>query len=457
MSALTEALERILRWMMHHNQELASSLQPGLTYKEIADKVKDLPFFLSKEVYELYQWRNGDGQWSAYKDGLLLHYSFLPLEAALAEYSNWIKLNAELDYEAWSQYWLPIFMLDGKEYYIVVGDAKAKATSPVSTIFIEDGEPAVKHTSLTNMVQAIAEAYETGAYYPNEAGNLEEDEPKVAQILRKYNADSVEAALEILRFQLSLESLTKIATDLSRFKDSRTVEPLIHVLQVPQSEIPDPNENIGIRSLAATILGQLNDSRAVEPLIHALQHTHWMVRYSAVQSLGRLKDNRAVEPLINALKDQYFDIHRVAIWALGELEDSRAVEPLIQALHPLSEVTNSNPSMIGMVAATLGKLKDARAVEPIVETLQHGFGIVRYDAAFALGRLKDSCAVEPLIEALKDGDYTVRERAAWALGEIKDPRALEPLTQCLKDGNQLVQSTAQAALKKIEKKTRKKQ
>lgn len=59
MSALIEALERIRKLHLKHQPLVAEELQPGLTRGQIDELVKDLPFSLPEELYELYQWRNG--------------------------------------------------------------------------------------------------------------------------------------------------------------------------------------------------------------------------------------------------------------------------------------------------------------------------------------------------------------------------------------------------------------
>ncbi|MEG3975079.1 hypothetical protein QT970_10715 [Microcoleus sp. herbarium8] len=59
MVVLTNALERILKGMQKYDAPIASLLQPGLSFWEIEEKVRVLPFRLPQEVYELYQWRNG--------------------------------------------------------------------------------------------------------------------------------------------------------------------------------------------------------------------------------------------------------------------------------------------------------------------------------------------------------------------------------------------------------------
>lgn|GEM_PF-4660012 len=106
-------------------------------------------------------------------------------------------------------------------------------------------------------------------------------------------------ALFQLEHNLSSEVLNEVEVYLR--KDTRAVEPLIQALQVPLSQIADPNENMMIRASAASILGNISDARSVDPLISALQDSYWLTRRYAAQSLGKLRDERAVLPLIQAL------------------------------------------------------------------------------------------------------------------------------------------------------------
>ena len=55
MSEITEALQRIEVWLQNHMPNHAAQLRFGLTRDEIEKQVKDLPFSLPEEVYELYQ------------------------------------------------------------------------------------------------------------------------------------------------------------------------------------------------------------------------------------------------------------------------------------------------------------------------------------------------------------------------------------------------------------------
>ncbi|OYD98753.1 hypothetical protein CDG77_04670 [Nostoc sp. 'Peltigera membranacea cyanobiont' 213] len=204
MSLLTDALDRILNWFQQNKPSYAFSLQPGLAYEEIEEKVKNLPFTLPREVYELYQWRNGMRICKGEKIAQFFHgYTFLSLEDAIDEYNQLIGLcdDPELDYEwdkdlneelaemvdmtngfiipelnkeenelqveivnadIWKSDWFPIFYHDPKSYIIVT--CKDKYFAFISEIYlqsIEDGEPKTIFNSLTNMMLDIAERCDT--------------------------------------------------------------------------------------------------------------------------------------------------------------------------------------------------------------------------------------------------------------------------------------------------------
>jgi HEAT repeat protein len=179
------------------------------------------------------------------------------------------------------------------------------------------------------MLLAIAECYETEAYYLNQQGFLEENEFKVASILRKYSLRS-ELSLRKLRPQISLAELSEIAGDLMLFKDSRAVEPLLQILKSPKPEAMSWHEYSGLQGLVARILGSIGDSRTVTSLIQTSQAEEWMTRYWVAIALGELKDSRAIPCLVNLLKDRQEEVQAMAIQALGEIGDPAAIEPLSQ-------------------------------------------------------------------------------------------------------------------------------
>jgi len=336
MSKLTDSLEKILAWQERNRPEYAAEFQPGLTEEEIEEKLKHIPFRLPKEVYQLYQWRNGSTfDYFIPGSGFL----FLPLERAIEEYEvNADTYSTDDEYdepeEYWNPYYFPIFF-EGIENFLVIGSDEQQEESPVIYYFIEDGSHDIFCSSLTKMIQVIAECYDTGAYYITEkAGRqrLSEDEVKVAQVLSKYNPELLDSTLKELQQvqkELSYRKLVSITYRLMWYKDSKTVEPLIDLLKVSESHKKSADDIFQIQALAACILGRLNDTRAVEPLIDVLDSEFRITRWNAAESLGNLGDSKAIEPLINALQDSEELTQNQAAFSLLKLN---AVDPLIKAL-----------------------------------------------------------------------------------------------------------------------------
>lgn len=179
MSALTDALDRILSWLEEHEDlDFArfESLQPGLTYEEIEEKVADLlPFRLPKEVYELYQWGNGAWYDEEYWARFFHNRTFLSLESALDMYFDLTEPDEDADKwkfpfmwsDSWNTRWFPIFQeQDNRGFYVVVIGEEQKETTPILDIFLEDfdDEPFIIFPTVTKMMLAEAELYESSYY-----------------------------------------------------------------------------------------------------------------------------------------------------------------------------------------------------------------------------------------------------------------------------------------------------
>lgn len=55
-----KCLNKIYEWLEQYQPKVAESLQPGLTLDEIEEQARKLlPDRIAREVYELYQWKNG--------------------------------------------------------------------------------------------------------------------------------------------------------------------------------------------------------------------------------------------------------------------------------------------------------------------------------------------------------------------------------------------------------------
>jgi hypothetical protein len=158
MSALKESLQRIETWIEQDNsrlaQELRSKLRPGLTMQNLEERLSDLPILpetadssimkLSEEVYELYQWHNGEVDFAEM-------VQFLSLETSIALRSPYGPAG-----------FFPIF---GGEYYFcgVTGSQHQESKSPVLYYCFETRghNTSMVSPSLTNLMMAVAECLES--------------------------------------------------------------------------------------------------------------------------------------------------------------------------------------------------------------------------------------------------------------------------------------------------------
>jgi hypothetical protein len=168
----------------------SSGFLPGLPLEEIEKKLGELPFCVSHEVYELYQWSNGTNS----GHGIFVYHHLLDIETAL-RYSQgindsfWLEVREENEDP---KYLFPIFDFDG-EYFAVPGSNGLNATVPVFHVCGDDGSLSFAFTNLTNMMLAIAECFETGVYSVRSDGNVEvKDEVKFGEVRLKHNPGSVE-------------------------------------------------------------------------------------------------------------------------------------------------------------------------------------------------------------------------------------------------------------------------
>lgn len=190
MSALTDALNRIMTWLQENSPICASGFEQQLLPEVIQEKLSQLPFYVSEEVYELYQWRNGNPYC-----GVFVYHRLLDLDTAL-EYSQgindtyWLEVRAE---DGDPLYLFPVFDFDG-EYFAVPGSDSLNRTAPIFHIGCDDGSVCLAFTSLTSMIMAIAECYETGVYAARPDGYVTvTDEIRFGKIRRKHNPGTVES------------------------------------------------------------------------------------------------------------------------------------------------------------------------------------------------------------------------------------------------------------------------
>lgn len=199
MSALTEALDRILGWLQKHKPECVSLLRPGLENSEIEDRVKDLSIPLPPEVYELYKWRNGSGDDPMSKNSIQIFpegFGFWSLSTAIKIHSQKIKFNNLQKYQQvisnFSANYLELFYCYTGEYsgFVIINKEQ---TYPVIFNHSRGDETRQHYDSLTSMMLTVAEGYETGVYsvtkHKHSTVPVINDYRKAHQIWRKYNPE----------------------------------------------------------------------------------------------------------------------------------------------------------------------------------------------------------------------------------------------------------------------------
>lgn len=186
MSALTEALEQIEYWLWQNYPDIAKSLTPGLTPEEINSITENLPFKISREIQELYEWHNGSGHFSFFvsvydsNEGL----GFLSLEKAIdnshVDEAGHISQGRNLrgfhmypEFERWV-------------HFLICNNSEK---SPILVV-TDDPYTRLGSTSLTSMALTTLECYKTGVFKINSYetyGILKKNEEYFINIVKKNN------------------------------------------------------------------------------------------------------------------------------------------------------------------------------------------------------------------------------------------------------------------------------
>jgi hypothetical protein len=422
---LEPILDSVYRQLVKLKLPVADWLQPGLTEKEIKVKARDFPYALPLELIQLYQWRNGlrpeqDSDHELFPGGY-----FLSLEEALHDYGELRRVAEQIGREAgldsakiWDPHWFPIFRNIGGDYFIVPCTKKKKEAAPVYFVVKDDRDLTQLYASLSEMMLTVIRRYESGAYFVDGRGLIQEDPVKIARLELHADAvgggptDATQMDDQVQRLLRSLRQETgaaqaKAVKELMRLKTTRLTQPLLELLH---------HDSPTVRMLTARILGERRDATAVSALITVLADWDSRVRGAGAEALGNLRDSSALDALMRSLDDTDPMVQAKAAWALGELRDRRVVDRLIQALQ------------------------------------DGGSAAVRMAAARTLGERREVKAVPVLLQALQDRFTDIRQLAAWALGEIGEHSATEALTQLVQDdGNEIVRRLAREALEKIQK------
>lgn len=420
---LSQALEQIWNWFEVNAPAMLTFLQPGLTRGQI-DALQDLPFQLPEEVYQLYQWHNG----SSVKPNVefLPQYRFLSLEDAIAQYQFTVEIWRDVsetenhhDGWGWVKGWFPLFAEDGN-FYVIEGQSQPRVTAPIIH-FSEYGDNHLIFNSLTEMMLAIAECLETGAYFfPQSDGDtyfyLDKDDTREAQIWLKHQpqrAANVEAILNRQAEHLSLEARLPAYGDLVAIQHPQALSFLVQAIQNP--EMTDSN----LRYRIISLISYLRNPQAIQYLLNLLQYDDWETQNTVVEALvWKVQDKELIrelrEPQVVDVVVQLQQEIGGAIWEegatlLGLLGDSRAVTSLIKVLQ------ESSPSDLGgqlIVIEALEKIGDPSAIEPLFQIVQHDKDpVIRLAIAKALLALGDARAREILVQLSQANIPIISEQA----------------------------------------------
>ncbi len=199
MMSITSVLERIHRWAEQNDPDFVALLQPGLSRLEIDAQVGGLPFALAEEVYDLYQWHNGqsDGDFHLGLDQTSFS-PFMPLQEALSEYTRFQAEKFQIELEnsdcefAESGGWFPLFGME-RYYTATLGQKAGELASPLVGVTRED-RTYLRYPTLQAMLEFRADLYESGAMRHDEEEWYWADYTVGSVILRQHFPEKAVAA-----------------------------------------------------------------------------------------------------------------------------------------------------------------------------------------------------------------------------------------------------------------------
>ena len=203
-----------------------------------------------------------------------------------------------------------------------------------------------------------------------------------------------------------------------------------------------------IRKEVVTRLGGFKDRKTVDTLIAVLQNREEMVsiRAAAVASLNALRDESAAPALRLALSDENSAIRLQAIAALSSIKDAKSVAKLsAMVTNPLE-----TDAIRAAAVTALGNIGDKSSEDLLIRALDNRIGNIRNNAILALGKLESTTAVPLLISILEDkripldastavlANTSSRMKAAIALGQIGGEAAINALSHRLIDDTEYI-------------------
>ena len=380
-------MQEVLSQLNNIFEVLEKDAAPPITDEEFQRLLSRLPLEIPNIVESLYKWHNGIEE-------LIPAYNFLSLSDAITQYEELIAFGEEFQDESFfNRNHLPI--LQFQDSYFFVDCTPNSGNNIYYLLSFEGGNTLKRYDSLSQMLQIIADAYLSRAYYSEDELVLKN--PVLLQkIEKKYYSQEAWNSKE--------SEWNRLCVEMGELRN-------IDVSQAASAEEVRLQELSAVFGLAAPA-----DLRK-ESLISRLTQTH---------------DERAIDFLVEFLSDDNPEIIAKAAYGLGALRAREKLPELIKLTkHPTEVVRNLATHAIADITTP----NDILLLRPLLELLADEAALVRIAAAEALGQLRNSMAVQPLIDLLQDRNTRqdrregVRYHVIQALGKIGDVRAVEVLHQ----------------------------
>ena len=184
MNTMLPDLDAIVSHLSDLDRPVVDLLQPGLATEEVAATLKSLSVTPPNELFGLYGWCNGT---KVLKGDNLddLHFFpgfyFLSLEDALKTY---LAFESE---SRWNKKWFPLFANGGGDFYAISCSIAKCDHGEITGFLLGEAEQVVEFESLVAMIATVRKCYDTGVYWVSEAGYLEADDRRQAQIAKQLN------------------------------------------------------------------------------------------------------------------------------------------------------------------------------------------------------------------------------------------------------------------------------
>jgi hypothetical protein len=186
---LITTLDRIMNWTIAYQPDYAASFLPGLSRQEIDTICQAIPGFLSEDIIQLYQWRNGTNE-EYWRWMLNFHLHYQPLQEVVMDI-----VETENDiYTFDGKHLFPFFKIE-KTYYCSLISEEFSECSVIVDLFAGGGMDVVlAFNSLTSMLEMLAEGLETKVLFLNDEGcvGYGENRNDFRTLFYKHNSPDIE-------------------------------------------------------------------------------------------------------------------------------------------------------------------------------------------------------------------------------------------------------------------------